>query len=192
MKYCRFCGAELEDDSLFCNKCGQKVEVTEQPVVEEKQPMVESQPVVELVPVKPKRVKPTFHPTAIIGFAFAIMALIAAAINLINLLCFSNLFTTSGDTIRSTFTVSSICSVISDVSMIAGLVLSIVGVVLSRNKVFGIVGIVSAALSFIISAIAMFYVIFAIGVTIASGFFGIFYYFLYAIVMIFSIGFSVG
>ena len=44
MKYCEKCGAEMNDDALFCSKCGAKVEVKQ-----EEKPAEESTPEVEQV-----------------------------------------------------------------------------------------------------------------------------------------------
>ena len=35
-KKCIYCGAELEDDALFCDECGKKQELAKEPEVEQK------------------------------------------------------------------------------------------------------------------------------------------------------------
>ena len=67
MKYCSKCGAELNDNDVFCNKCGQKVgeEVTVNKAYEEARVNYEEKGLAKDV----KNVK------AIVGFIFSLVAL---------------------------------------------------------------------------------------------------------------------
>ena len=66
MKYCPKCGQPLNDDALFCSKCGTKQPVME-PVKEEPAPVVEPKPVVEPAPIReePKVVEVHEEPSPI-------------------------------------------------------------------------------------------------------------------------------
>lgn len=191
MKRCNFCGAEIDDDSMFCNKCGQKIDTIEQQnLTEEKQEVV--QPVVKVVTVEVERKKMKFHPVAIIGFALSIIAFISSLFSSIDFIFFSQIFTGSADYALKNLGVSSIFSIITDLTLLPGFIMSIIGLVKSKNKVFGIVGIVLSVLTVVISIFAIIYIFLMIGKAILSGVSGILYYFFYAIVLIFSMGLSVG
>ena len=51
MKYCTNCGAKMEDEALFCSKCGTKAA----PIIEEKKESYEEDQVVEETPKKPNK-----------------------------------------------------------------------------------------------------------------------------------------
>ena len=52
MKYCRHCGAELQDQDLFCPKCGTKQ------IVAEEEPNIDPKPIPEPTPVATPPVEP--------------------------------------------------------------------------------------------------------------------------------------
>lgn len=85
MKYCTKCGAQMNDDALFCPKCGTKVEEV---VVEEKitpQPVEEKQAPNEEAPktnVKIKGQRVSIHEQPVKQFLPVPLALIACSIAL--------------------------------------------------------------------------------------------------------------
>lgn len=84
MKYCTKCGAQMNDDALFCPKCGTKVEEVvvpnnNQPIVEEKPVEVNETPVINPnAKVKGQRIP--LHEQKVINFLPVPLALIGCSI----------------------------------------------------------------------------------------------------------------